>query len=57
MPAQDMAKSVMNKSLLAIKEHGITFECSYLDEKDTTKKLKISYCVVGYDFYKFIVYF
>lgn len=40
MPAQDMAKSVMNKSLIAIKEHGIMFECPFIDEKDLTKKLK-----------------
>ncbi|KAJ8939448.1 hypothetical protein NQ318_023074 [Aromia moschata] len=50
MPAQDMAKSVMNKSLIAIKEHGILFQCPYLDEKDN-KKNNISYWVVGRLFY------
>ncbi|XP_023311186.1 protein inturned [Anoplophora glabripennis] len=50
MPAQDMAKSVMNKSLIAIKEHGIIFECPYLDDKET-KKYKVSYWVVGRLFY------
>ncbi|XP_023014515.2 inturned planar cell polarity protein [Leptinotarsa decemlineata] len=45
MPAQDMAKSVMNKSLIAIKEHGMLFNCPYLDEKE--KKCKITYWVLG----------
>lgn len=47
MPAQDMAKSVMNKSLIAIKEHGIIFECPYVDDKEN-KKYKINYWVVGW---------
>lgn len=46
MPVQEMAKSVINKSLIAIKEHGIVFECPYLDDKDS-KKNKIVYWVVG----------
>ncbi|CAH1183286.1 unnamed protein product [Phaedon cochleariae] len=50
MPAQDIAKSVMNKSLIAIKEHGILFQCPYLDEKDN-KKSKITYWVLGRLFY------
>jgi hypothetical protein len=46
MPAQDMAKSVMNKSLIAIKEHGVMFECPFLDDVDNRKN-KIKYWVVG----------
>jgi hypothetical protein len=50
MPAQDMAKSVMNKSLIAIKEHGVMFECPFLDDVDNRKN-KIKYWVVGRLFY------
>ncbi|EEZ98662.1 protein inturned [Tribolium castaneum] len=50
MPAQDMAKSVMNKSLIAIKEHGVMFECPFLDDIDN-KKSNIKYWVVGRLFY------
>ncbi|KAG5874050.1 hypothetical protein JTB14_034626 [Gonioctena quinquepunctata] len=49
MPAQDIAKSVMNKSLVAIKEQGILFNCPYLDEKE--RKSKITYWVMGRLFY------
>lgn len=47
MPAQDMAKSVMNKSLIAIKEHGVMFEGRFLDDTDNRKN-KIKYWVVGF---------
>lgn len=47
MPAQDMAKSVMNKSLIAIKEHGVMFECSIFDETEKKNKV-IKYWVIGY---------
>ncbi|CAG9826275.1 unnamed protein product [Diabrotica balteata] len=50
IPAQDVAKSVINKSLISIKEHGILFECPFLDEQDS-KKNKIRYWVVGRLFY------
>ncbi|KAL3279394.1 hypothetical protein HHI36_016904 [Cryptolaemus montrouzieri] len=46
MSSQDMAKSVMNKSLIAIKEYGTMFECPFLDEKES-KKNKISFWVIG----------
>ncbi|CAG9860502.1 unnamed protein product [Phyllotreta striolata] len=49
MPPQDIATSVMNKSLVAIKEHGILFECPFLDEDG--KKSKIKYWVLGRLFY------
>ncbi|KAF7272761.1 hypothetical protein GWI33_014470 [Rhynchophorus ferrugineus] len=49
MPAQDIAKSLMNKSLIAIKEYGMLFECSYLDDRD--KKGRVPYWVVGRLFY------
>ncbi|CAH1961039.1 unnamed protein product [Acanthoscelides obtectus] len=44
-PTQEIAKSMMNKSLVGIKEYGILFECPYLDAKD--KKNKIKYWVIG----------
>lgn len=47
MPNQEMTKTAMNKSLIAVKEQGAMFECPALDERDT-KKNKISYWVVGY---------
>lgn len=46
MPAQDISKSVINKSIVAIKEHGMVFNCPYYEDKDG-KKTKIAYCVVG----------
>ncbi|CAH0559223.1 unnamed protein product [Brassicogethes aeneus] len=46
MPVPEMSKSLMNKSLIAIKEHGILFECPYLEEKEN-KKNKIVYWVIG----------
>ncbi|XP_030767926.1 protein inturned [Sitophilus oryzae] len=49
MSAQEIAKSLMNKSLIAIKEYGTLFECPFLDEKD--KKGRVSYWVVGRLFY------
>lgn len=49
IPVQDIAKSVMNKSLIAIREHGILFECPFLDEQD--RKNKIRYWVIGRLFY------
>lgn len=49
MPAQEVTKSVINKSLIAIKEYGVLFECPYLE--DNSKKLqKFSYWVTGYFF-------
>lgn len=51
MPAQDIGKSLMNKSLIAIKEYGMLFECPFVDEKDGSKKNKISYWVIGRLFY------
>nr|CAI5822166.1 unnamed protein product [Callosobruchus analis] len=44
-PTQEIAKSMMNKSLVGIKEYGVLFECPYLDAKD--KKNKIKYWVIG----------
>ncbi|XP_022920612.1 protein inturned [Onthophagus taurus] len=50
MSTQDMAKSLMNKTLIAIKEHGILFE--YIHEGLNTKKsYKTTYWVVGRLFY------
>lgn len=46
MPAQDISKSVINKSIVAIKEYGMVFNSPYYEEKDN-KKIKITYCVVG----------
>lgn len=46
MSAQEMAKSVMNKSLIAIKEHGVCFEYTFLDEKQK-KQHKIKFWVIG----------
>lgn len=43
MPPQYIAKSVINKSLVAIKEHGILFECPFLDDQENKK-----YWVLGY---------
>ncbi|KAI4458438.1 protein inturned [Holotrichia oblita] len=51
MSAQDMAKSLMNKSLIAIKEHGVLFECEYKDDCVRAKPLKITYWVIGRLFY------
>ncbi|XP_060525407.1 protein inturned isoform X2 [Cylas formicarius] len=51
MPAQDIAKTLMNKSLIAIKEYGVVFECLYVDEKENNKRNKITYWVVGRLFY------
>lgn len=48
MSAQDMAKSLMNKSLIAIKEHGTLFECDYKDDTTKSKPFKISYWVIGF---------
>lgn len=45
MLAQDMAKSVVNKSLIAIKEHGLLFECPV--EENGKKVNVITYWVVG----------
>ncbi|CAH1108747.1 unnamed protein product [Psylliodes chrysocephalus] len=46
MPPQYIAKSVINKSLVAIKEHGILFECPFLDDQENKK-----YWVLGRLFY------
>lgn len=47
MLADDMSKSVINKNLIAIKEYGTRFECSYSD--DVSKKYgKLTYWVIGY---------
>lgn len=46
--SQDMAKLVVNKSLIAIKEHGMLFECSI--EENGKKINSITYWVVGYVF-------
>lgn len=48
MPAQEMAKSVINKSLIAIKEHGVCFECPFQDDKQK-KQHKINFWVIGYE--------
>lgn len=45
MLTQDMAKMVVNKSLIAIKEHGILFECN--TEENGKKSNSIQYWVVG----------
>ncbi|KAL1491563.1 hypothetical protein ABEB36_012140 [Hypothenemus hampei] len=46
LPAKDIAKSLMNKSLIAITEYGMLFECPFI-EKDA-RKAKITYWVIGY---------
>ncbi|XP_066263056.1 protein inturned [Euwallacea similis] len=51
LPAQDIAKSLMNKSLIAIKEYGMLFECPFNIEKEGNKKSKIAYWVLGRLFY------
>ncbi|XP_019754086.1 protein inturned isoform X1 [Dendroctonus ponderosae] len=48
LPAQDIAKSLMNKSLIAIKEYGMLFECPTSAEP---KRSKIAYWVIGRLFY------
>lgn len=46
MSAQEMAKSVMNKSLIAIKEHGVCFECPFQDDRHK-KQCKVCFWVIG----------
>ncbi|XP_045482988.1 protein inturned [Harmonia axyridis] len=46
MGNQEMTKTAINKSLIAIKEQGTMFECPSLDERDP-KKNRICYWVVG----------
>lgn len=43
---QDMANSVMNKSLIAIKEYGVLFETDYLDD-NARKTCKHTFWVIG----------
>lgn len=43
----------MNKSLIAIKEYGMLFECPYNIDKEGNKKFKIDYWVIGYVYYNF----
>ncbi|XP_018331064.1 protein inturned [Agrilus planipennis] len=50
MLAENMAKSVLNKSLIAIKEQGTLFELTVNDE-NPKKTQRISYWVVGRLFY------
>lgn len=47
MSAEEMAKSVINKSLIAIKEYGLLFECS-VPQESNKKSMKITFWVVGY---------
>lgn len=54
MSAQEMAKSVMNKSLIAIKEHGVCFEYMFFDEK-LRRQHKIKFWVIGWDLIGFCV--
>lgn len=54
MSAEEMAKSVINKSLIAIKEYGALFECC-IPQESIKKQSKITYWVVGYAIIKFIV--
>lgn len=44
--SQDSSKCYINKSLIAVKEHGILLECSSCDQ-DLNKKVSFSYWVVG----------
>lgn len=46
MPAENIAKSVMNKNLIAIKEYGTLFECEY-QGNNNRKNVMISYWVIG----------
>lgn len=48
MNSEEMSKSLINKSLVAIKEHGMLFEVPYQDETVVKKTIpKITYWVVG----------
>ncbi|XP_050305773.1 protein inturned [Anthonomus grandis grandis] len=49
LPTQDIGKSLINKSLIAIKEYGMLFECPFSDGlKDAdNKRARTSYWVVG----------
>jgi hypothetical protein len=44
---QEISKSLINKSLIAIKEHGVLFECTTNDGECTKKSLPLTYWVVG----------
>lgn len=47
MSAEEMSNSVINMSLIAIKEYGALFECS-LAEEAGKKCPKVTYWVIGY---------
>lgn len=49
--AQDMVKLVVNKSLIAIKEHGMLFECHEME--NGKRATSVLYWVVGYVFNDF----
>ncbi|PNF22078.1 Protein inturned [Cryptotermes secundus] len=44
---QEISKSLINKSLIAIKEHGVLFECTPNDGECTKKSGPFTYWVVG----------
>jgi len=44
---QEISKSYINKSLIAIKEHGVLFECTPTDGECTKKCIPLTYWVVG----------
>jgi hypothetical protein len=44
---QEISKSYINKSLIAIKEHGVLFECTPIDGECTKKCIPLTYWVVG----------
>ncbi|XP_069695408.1 protein inturned isoform X2 [Periplaneta americana] len=44
---QEISKSLINKSLIAIKEHGVLFECSPCDGESNKKSTPLTYWVVG----------
>lgn len=45
---QEISKSLINKSLIAIKEHGVLFECTPNDGECTKKSVPFTYWVVGW---------
>jgi hypothetical protein len=44
---QEISKSLINKSLIAIKEHGVLFECTPNDGECNKKSVPFTYWVVG----------